>query len=384
MNDLRLKESLEIIKGFWDHKKGYQPWKPAGLCPEVRLFKNTFNPSATHVQMYKILKGEQSWEHSNYYVVEPVYRHPDVGAVGDKSHLSLFHMLGVVQLIPADLPDEAFVYRRREFIGDVVEFLDMLGLDPQGLVATYFRGGSLLGLELPRDEGLKDLLTERGFLNGNILGMGGTFAFLYMPEKEIDLAGWRSDLYLKCSDNSLLEIATLDFSEHLSHKGLSGLKKNEKFKLLGFYAGVERLVSTQVHGDIWKVKDLNELVERLHVLLKTRHRYSNGPYFAQIIDRDVKVFIDRLRAIFHIGAAGQLPDNSDRGQILKRLIQDVNRFCHSYLGEVDHELASEVLCQISVMDSLSPSLIANTLATLKSGDNREQRLRRELAGKRAS
>jgi len=357
MNRYSLKDSLERIDSYWCQRRGYEPWKPAGLCPDIPMFRNTFNPSATHTQIFNILSGREPLRHSSYYVVETVYRHPDIGAVGDPSHLSLFRMLGVVQFTPPDLTREGFAQRRANFIAEVLDFVATFGLEPSLLVATYFRGGSFSGVDLPADEDLRDLLSSQGLPKDNLVGMGGTFSFLLNPQEEVGIAGWRSDLYLAAPGAPLLEIATLDFSEFLSRQGSATIQKNDRFKLLGFYAGVERLLSTRAGGDIWNVAGFSQLLEYCFTYLGEKHGYSNGTYLSQIMGRDAKIFIDRLRAIVHITDAGQLPNNSSRGQMLKRLIQDVIRFFHCYLGTVDTKFMSDVLSRICCLDSLDASLI---------------------------
>lgn len=367
MNNGVVCQWLRKSKEFWRNKE-YIQWPSAGLCPEVPIFKSTFNPSATHVQFYNILRNEQPWQAGGYFVLEKVYRHVDIGAVGDISHLSLFNMLGVVNLIPLTLSPQEINKKRIEFLNNVLSYLNLYSIPLEKLVATYFHGGSVFENKFDPDTESKRAFNSVGFNDENIIGMEGTFAFLYSPRADIDLAGYRNDLYFKCSDSTVIEIATLDFSEYVSVK--SKIEKNPKFIMFGFYCGIERLIATSFGCDIWEIDSFKALIEQTLKILSIKYGYNCGVYELQIMSREIKVFIDRLRSISHIISNNQKPDNSDRGQMLKRLLKDTVRFCQNFIGRLDDEIIVQTLKGIFEMDELDPLLINDIYETIISVDRK--------------
>lgn len=322
---------------------GYQEWASTGLCPKIPPFKSIFNPSATHVQIYNILQRDIPWEKKGYFVIEKVYRHTDIGAVGDYSHLSFFYMFGAVNLIPANLPRREYGELQFEFINKVINFLNLFNFKKNDLIITYSKGGTILGHDISEDILSKEMIKLNGISDNNIIGMKGTSNFLYNPKFEIDIAGYRCDFYLKIKKR-FIEIATLDFAEYLSGKPI--IEKNNEFVLFGFYAGIERLLSINYGGNIWGIPYLRKLIDKVTSYLEEQYETENSDLLLKLNEKEIKTFVDRLRAICHIMAAGQKIDNTGRGNILKRLIQDIIRFFNVFLGQIYQDLITSLVFDI--------------------------------------
>jgi alanyl-tRNA synthetase len=349
-----LSASIQDVRSFWT-RRTFEEWEPAGVCPDSPLFKSQFNPSATHVQIYNILTGRLPATPRKNFIIESVFRHFDIGAVGDRTHLSFFKMMGVVQILEPQVGRDKLIATRRQFLHFVLEHLESLGISRENLIATYFKGGSIFGQEIPTDTAGRDQLLEAGLHESNLVPIGGTFGFLYTPVKH-DVAGYRSDLYFQDSAGLLCELATLDFCEYLSIDGR--MAANDRFLLLGYYAGLERLVSTRYDADIWKVPSLERALNLSVEMLNTRHSYDLSHSVRCIVEKDLKVLVDRVRAVSNVLACGQSCDKSDRGNVLRRLIQDIVRIMRTYIGQVDREFLLELASVISETDDLPQGAVS--------------------------
>lgn len=348
-----LNGTIRDVRSFWTGRT-FEEWEPAGVCPQSPLFKSQFNPSATHVQIYDILTGRLPVTPRKNFIIESVFRHFDIGAVGDRTHLSFFKMMGVVQILAPQVDDDSLITSRRHFLDSVLEHLESLGIARKSLLATYFKGGSIFGREIAPDTVGRNQLLEADIQPENLVPIGGTFGFLYTPAK-FDVAGYRSDLYFRSADGNLCELATLDFCEYVSVDGR--LAKNDRFLLLGYYAGLERLVSVRHDADIWMVPSLEQALNLSVDLLSKRHGYDSSQSVRSIVEKDLKVLVDRVRAASHVLASGQAYDKSDRGNVLRRLIQDIVRIMRTYIGHVDKGFLTDLAAVIVDADGLPQGLM---------------------------
>lgn len=318
---------------------GAEKWQPAGLISEY--FPTQFNPSATHHQIYEILRGKaEAPLFKTKYVIESVFRVNDIDLVGDRTHLSLFKMLGAVKFIKPCFGDE-FLKERIEFFENFFRFLKIFDFSFNKIFITYFSGGKIDGNDFKEDD-IRIYLEK--FLGNpeNIIPLKGTLQFLYPSSKELtDLAGPRCDIYIK-TDDGFFEIATVDMLPYLLEKG--NVRQNEKFFLLGFYCGIERLISVKNKTfDVFKIEPLKILTENIFKILFPLNKNKN---IFEICLPLLKKLTDRAISIITIVSSGQKADSSSRGRILRNLIKDFLRTIKDLYGDFSADLISGIFAKV--------------------------------------
>ncbi len=293
------------------------------------------------------------------------FRSQDIEEVGDNRHTTFFEMLGNWSL--GD-------YFKQEQIPWMWEFLtDMdkgLGLDPQRLYFTCFRGNEEIGI--PRDEeaaqlwqklfahkGIEativDFPEEKGMQGGRIFyynekknwwsragvpskmpvgepgGPDTEMFWDFAPEcgeghlhGEMDNAKWGAVCHVNCDCGRFMEIGNNVFMQY--RKTETGFEELPQ-KNVDFGAGLERLAAAVLNNsDMFAIDFFAPIFARLQEL-------SGKVYDAKSEDARstyaFRVIADHIRAATFLMADGALPGNKDQGYFTRRLIRRAVRYAHN-------------------------------------------------------
>lgn len=317
------------------------------------------------------------------------FRSQDIEEVGDNRHTTFFEMLGNWSL--GD-------YFKEQQIPWMFEFLTAeLGLDPQRLYFTCFRGNEEIGI--PRDEESarlwQKLLTDKGPATAGAKivdfserdGMQGGRIFYYDEKKNWwSRAGIPGKMPVGEPGGPDTEMFW-DFSPQSGENHLNGPADNDKFgnichvncdcgrwmeignnvfmqyqrtekgfellpqKNVDFGGGLERLAAAiRNDADIFNIDlfdGMKNVIERV-----------SGKKYAHYIPEETKAFrviLDHLRAATFVIADNAIPSNKDQGYFTRRLIRRAVRFAHQ-LGIKENFCADVGAAVIATYESAYPDL----------------------------
>ena len=290
------------------------------------------------------LLGEEHPEGKRLANSQVCLRTQDIEEVGDNSHTTCFEMLGNWSL--GD-------YFKEDQLAWFFDFLvDVVGLDPEKLYVTCFRGEASRGIV--RDEEaaliLQDLYRRRGIEaeivdlksaeEGARIGMGKGRIFYYddaenwwsrgggieqtplgdpaggdcefffdFGEERHDEAKWGKP-HPASDSGRFLEIGNSVFMEYQ--------RKKEGFvplaaKNVDFGGGLERLMAAASgEQDVFRTGLLWPLVDKLQHL--TNVSYDDRPELFRVI-------ADHMRAAAWLAADGVVPSNKEQGYVMRRLLR---------------------------------------------------------------
>lgn len=125
----------------------------------------SFVMSAGLVQVERSLARTRTRDGDKFMLVQDCFRHFDLDRVGtDDIHLSIFEMPGAFRFGPSGKVD---TIRRMWLLATSV-----LGIDKDRLWASYFKGGSVLGNEMPEDKTVRQTWFEVGLPPARVVGLG--------------------------------------------------------------------------------------------------------------------------------------------------------------------------------------------------------------------
>ena len=303
--------TYEIVKRMTEYfaKRGYPLEKPTGLISPV--FKGTFNPSAAHGQVMAMIGQDTAIkEPRKFFVVEKCFRHVDLDKVGRSHHSAFFQMsayvfgASVAQLSKKQIIEEAYNFLIQE-----------LNFDPKRFLVTIFGGGKVKNKEFEPDNESFEVWKNLGISENRLIMVPGENNFVYL-QREGDASGPRCEIYYNrgesYSENRYVEIGSVIFETFYFSKGQLRDSKNV---VTGGAFGIERLamVSNNLHS-IYEVDTFAPLADivKNHIADKKITVLFSGELYT---------LVDFLRSIVFIINAGQLPDKSKTGGILKKLIR---------------------------------------------------------------
>jgi alanyl-tRNA synthetase len=158
-------ETSEIRKRFINFytTEGYRSLPRASMIdPSIPM---SFVMSAGLVQVEQSLARTKIRDDDKFVLVQDCFRHFDLDKVGtDDIHLSIFEMPGAFRFGPNG--EEETVQLMWELA------TSELGIDKNRLWASYFRGGKVLGNEMPEDSKVRDTWFNLGLPYERIVGLG--------------------------------------------------------------------------------------------------------------------------------------------------------------------------------------------------------------------
>jgi len=323
--------------------------------------------------MVPYLLGEEHVLGSRIADSQACFRSQDIEEVGDNRHTTFFEMLGNWSL--GD-------YFRAEQIPWMFEFLtEVVGLDPQNLYFTVFRGNEELGI--PRDiESVKlwqSLFATKGIEAKDVDfserdGMQGGRIFYYdekknwwsrsgipqnMPSGEPggpdtemfwdfgvdkglhEASAWKDEpCHVNCDCGRFLEIGNNVFMQY--RKKDDGSFENLPKQNVDFGGGLERLVAvSEKLSDIFLIDAFNGMRQVIEKKSGQSYGSNEENTFA------FRVILDHAKAAVFLIMSGAVPSNKDQGYFTRRLVRRSVRFGRrlgiegSFLGE----LAEAVIMQ---------------------------------------
>lgn len=281
------------------------------------------------------------------------FRSQDIEEVGDNRHTTFFEMLGNWSL--GD-------YFKQEQIRWMFTFLtEEVGLDPQRLFFTCFRGNETLGIPKDTESALlwKALLAEKG-IAADIVdfperdGMQGGKIFYYDekknwwsrsgvpsnmpvgepggPDTEMfwdfdptnklhlhEHSRWNTEpCHVNCDCGRFMEIGNNVFMEY--QKTEAGFAKLTQ-KNVDFGGGLERIQAAALDNpDIFTI----DLFSQAREIIKNQSgkTYGENPHDTYAY----RVLLDHIRAAAFLIGDGIVPSNKDQGYFVRRLIRRSVRF----------------------------------------------------------
>lgn len=331
------------------------------------------------------------------------FRTQDIEEVGDNRHTTFFEMLGNWSL--GD-------YFKEEQIVWMWEFLTKeIGLDPNRLYFTCFRGNDELGI--PRDtqsaEAWQRLFKESG-IEARIGedpekdGVREHERIFYYPEKKNwwsragvpsnmpegepggpdtemfwdfgeslglhEQSQWKDEpCHVNCDCGRFMEIGNNVFMEY--KKTASGFENLAK-KNVDFGGGLERLMAAAgdepdiFKGDIFD--DIRKMAE--HHSGKT---YGEDPAYTYAF----RVVMDHVRAAVFLISDGVVPSNTDQGYVLRRLIRRAVRYA-DIIGIPAGELSALAYAVVETYRNAYPDALFKSGSIVGEIDKEEEKFRQTL------
>jgi alanyl-tRNA synthetase len=340
-------KASELRKKYLDFcvKNGHVVVPSSPLVPEND--PTTLFTGSGMQPMINYLLGEKHPKGSLIADSQKCFRSQDIEEVGDNRHTTFFEMIGNWSL--GD-------YFKEEQLSWYFDFLvEELGLDPNKLFVTVYKGNSELGIA--KDETAialwKELFAQKNIEakvveNAEEVGMNGGRIFPYgdnnwwsrsgapgnMPIGEpggpdsevfydfgVDLnfhenSEWKdSPCHVNCDCGRFMEIGNSVFMEYLNtDNGFEPLPQ----KNIDFGGGLERTLAA-VNGDpdVFKTDLFTPIISVLEEI--SGKEYSTEPMSFRVIS-------DHMKAAVMLIADGVFPSNKDQGYYTRRLLRRAIRY----------------------------------------------------------
>jgi alanyl-tRNA synthetase len=324
-------KSKELRKLFLDffEKRGHKIVKPVSLVSEgdkTVLFNvagmQQFKPYYTrekdpikdnHIGLNEPLGSQKITN------IQPCIRTIDIDEVGDKSHLTIFEMLGNFAFNKA--------YFKEEAIKLAYDFIkEGLKLNMDDIYVTVYKGDDNVLI----DQESYDLWKKMGLKESQI-GLGEKIDNFWGPVGDTGICGPCSEIYFKG-----IEIWTIVFNQYFKKEDGS-LELLENVGVDGG-AGFERQLMAVNFGDDFEGKsiyDTDVFFDQIQFLKNKSLNY---------IERSARIVSDHFKASVFLIANGVLPANVDRGYVLRRLIRRIVR--HLKQLEIEDNIFEQMLVNL--------------------------------------
>ena len=313
-----------VLEYFISH--GYQKRMPAPLVHE--RFPKTFNPSAGDVELFYLLKNGPPKGKVSFVVLGHCIRSVDIEKVGYDVYLSLFDMNTAFHVINESTNSHKVFLEQEKVFREIYEFFTYTcSLSPHKLLVTVFEGGEVGGEKVPFDKEAAETWKRISSNKINILPLGTQENFLF-PKEDGELAGVRYEIYYNLEGITehpkWVELGTV---ETLGYKVKYERGKYYlvpiNFSVIGTAVGIERLamVLQKVHT-IYDIDEIREVKEIINMFIDNKLKEA-------LFSTQLNIIADHIRPIVLAMEDGQLPDNTSRGKILKKLIRRLIRASNS-------------------------------------------------------
>ncbi len=385
---------LEFFKS-----KGHAIIPSASLLPEND--STTLFTGSGMQPMVPYLLGEKHPQGLRLADSQKCFRAQDIEDVGDNRHTTMFEMLGNWSL--GD-------YFKKEQIAWMFEFLiKEVGLDPQKLYVSVFRGDEKLGI--PRDNEAVDFWKEEfskvgieavdinfserdGMQNGRIFYYNekNWWSRAGLPENmPIGEPGgpdsemfWDFGADLKIHENSefkdqpchvncdcgrFLEIGNNVFMQYIkTEKGFELLPKGN----IDFGGGLERIIAAKENTpDIFLTDLFVQIIKKIEEVSGKKYDENDET------KRSFRVISDHLKAATFLIADGVIPSNIGSGYVLRRLIRRAVRYGKT-IG-IEKEFAVNIAeIVIQIYEDFYPELEKNKGKIFDELKKEEQKFMRTL------
>ena len=356
--------------------------------------------------MVPFLLGQQHPLGTRIVDSQKCFRSQDIEEVGDNRHTTFFEMLGNWSL--GD-------YFKKEQIPWMFDFLTNteqgLGLDPQHLYFTCFRGNEEIGI--PKDTESAELwqaLLQKKNIDAQIIdfperdGMQSGRIFYYDekknwwsragipgnmpvgepggPDTEMfwdfgehlglhEASQWSKEpCHVNCDCGRFLEIGNNVFMQYQrTETGYELLPQ----KNVDFGGGLERLAAAVRN-------DRDVFMIDIFTPLKTLLEHASGKKYTDndpTITKAFRVILDHIRAATFLIADNAIPSNKDQGYFTRRLIRRAVRFAH-HLGIKNNFCASIAEAVIEGYREAYPKLLEQKKLVLSELEKEEIKFKRTI------
>ena len=316
--------SQQILQKYFDFlkAKGHKQIPNVSVVPEgdsTLLFVNS-----GMFPLVPYLMGQQHPLGTRLINVQRSIRFQDIEEVGqDIRHTTAFHMIGNWSL--GD-------YFKKEQLNWIYEyFIEILGLNPNKLYATVYKGDSQIPKDTESIEILQAIFKKYGIvakINERIFTYGKKSNWWQRGDAIGELGGPDSEIFYYLGDTPpkhgmnpednedlFLEIGNSVFMQYVKTKnGWQPLKQ----KNVDFGGGLERIAMiVQGKKDIF-------FTDMFYPLILAIQKLTNKQY--EDYKKEFRIIADHMRASVIIGMDGVLPSNKDQGYALRRLLRRMIRF----------------------------------------------------------
>jgi alanyl-tRNA synthetase len=320
------KQIIDKYISFFE-KREHKRIANAALVPEndpTTLFTSSgMQPLITY------LLGEKHPMGTRLVNVQNSFRAQDIDEIGDNRHTTFFRMLGNWSL--GD-------YFKKEQIPWFFEFLTNkekgLGLDPEKLYVTAFKGNKQIRQDTESIEIWKSLFKEKGIdakINERIFlydeeknwwsrsgtpdkmpvgEIGGTDSEVFYDFGTTHATEYGSKCHPNCECGRFMEIGNSVFMEYKkTEKGFEKLPKRN----VDFGGGLERLLAAAENKqDVFQTSLLKPIIDSIEKI--TQKTYKDH-------QKQMRIITDHLISSVFIITNNIKPSNKEQGYVLRRLIR---------------------------------------------------------------
>lgn len=320
-------ESKDLRKHFFNffHSKGHVRVPSSSLIPDDPSVLLT---TAGMQQFKRYYTGElnatDDFGSQRVATIQKCFRTSDIEEVGDKTHLTMFEMMGNFSFGPvgSDEPenDERDGYFKRAAIHWSYQFItEILGIDPDRIYVTVFSGDADTAFDgeaydiWKNEVGMPEDKILKGLREDNFWG----------PTGEEGPCGPCTEIYVDG-----VEVWNIVFNEFYKERG-GNYRKAERPGIdtgMGFerlsvmLEGVDNVFESEIFRPI--MKKIDELAPQVDYTVK-------------------RVFADHIRASVFLIADGVVPSNKEAGYVLRRLLRRIMAYQVKY--DVHTNLFEEVM-----------------------------------------
>lgn len=266
--------------------------------------------------------------------VQRCVRFDDLPDIGDATHTLAFHMIGNWSL--GDYFKDEQLAWAYEF------FIEVLGLDPNKLVATVFKGNENAPRDLVSVEIAKKLFKKYGIEakeNERIWFYDSKANWWQRGEAIGELGGPSSEVFYYLGKGSpegldpaeheddFVEIGNSVFMEY--QKTQAGWQKLPQSNV-DFGGGFERIaLAVQGKRDIFETDNFYPIIQKLEQITGKSYKQD------QATTRLMRIIADHMRSCVFFAMDGVVPSNKDQGYVLRRLLRRMVRVAKKLGVSVD-------------------------------------------------
>ncbi|KKT43955.1 MAG: Alanine-tRNA ligase [Candidatus Wolfebacteria bacterium GW2011_GWE2_44_13] len=320
-------QSKDLRKHFFNffHSKGHARVASSSLMPDDPSVLLT---TAGMQQFKKYYTGEldalEDFGSQRTVSIQKCFRTSDIEEVGDKTHLTMFEMMGNFSFGPvgSDEPEDDGKegYFKRAAIHAGYQFMtEILGINPDRMYVTVFGGDA----ETPFDEEAYAIWRDEIKMPEDKIRKGPREDNFWGPTGEEGPCGPCTEIYV---DD--VEVWNIVFNEFFKDK--SGMYHKAERPGIDTGMGFERL-SVMLEGvdNVFESEIFHPIMVKINEIAPT-------------VDDTVKrVFADHLRASTFLIADGIVPANKEAGYVLRRLLRRVMAYQIKY--DVHADLFAEMV-----------------------------------------
>lgn len=343
LRDLRKKVAESFLSCGYEKKEG------KGIIND--RFPNTFNPSVGDAELHEVYHHRGFYSQYKFFIIDQCLRSVDIDKVGYSQHLSLFEMATAFALDNKNLKCKI-----------ITELFDLLTkrmeLSQENLIITNWAGGEIANRFIEEDKVSLNTWLNLGIKESQILVSNIQDNFL-LPDGSEEFAGPRTEIFYNLTNTcphsiNPIEIATIQFLEYTTFKKADGdieLIPLTTF-ISGIAIGIERM--SMVLQNLNSIFEIDEIKQLKDIVIAE----INNNLLSYIKQPEINMVVDHIRAILRIMNEGQLPDNSPRGRIFKKLLNRLIKTTKA-LGLTHENSYKKILNYLISVYSYPSSIIDN-------------------------